>query len=256
MTDRELAEINERNIEAFSLLAGKNGEVCDEPTVKWAYTGTGAFNRVLTPRFTADEADARISELISSFGSRGVKISWVVGPSSTPDDVGTRLEGRGFRRREWACMGQESVDLPDSWEVPRGLQVVEIAEDSLFKPWSTVLCRGFGWQANDDFCEVFARLGYSKELPLRHFFGLYDGKPASACSVFEGDESRGVYLVAVDPEFRRLGLGLATTWYALNESRKLGDRLTVLQASDMGKGVYEKLGFTTHCIMGFYVPGS
>lgn len=256
MTNEELTRINERNIEAFSLLAGQNGEICNSAEAKWAYTGTRAFNRVLTPRFEAEDSDIRISNLLDSFDRRGVKTCWIVGPSSTPSDIGARLECRGFSRIEWTGMAQDSSELPSTLDLSSSLKVIEIQDDSLFQPWSKVLCRGFGWHPSihDDFRDVFARLGCSKGLPLRHFFGLYDGIPASACSIYEGDECRGVYLVAVDPDFRRLGLGLATTWYALNECRKNGDRLTVLQASPMGKGVYEKLNFTTHCTMGFYVP--
>lgn len=257
MTDRDLAEINERNIEEFSLLAGTYGEVFDGSDVKWAYTGTKAFNRILDPVFSENQVDSRISELLSFFGARGVNVNWVIGPSSTPGDIGERIRQRGFRRIEWAGMAQDSADLPDVCHVPTGLEVHEIADASDFKPWGRVLCRGFGWHASieADFHATFSRLGYSDNLPLKHYFGYFNGRPASACSIFEGKECRGVYLVAVDPDFRRLGIGIATTHLALSAARRTGDRLTVLQASPMGKGVYEKLGFTTHCTMGFYVPG-
>jgi predicted acetyltransferase len=50
-------------------------------------------------------------------------------------------------------------------------------------------------------------------------------------------------MVATLDRFRRRGLGMALTWTALEEGRRAGMATGVLQASEEGQPVYERLGF-------------
>ena len=53
----------------------------------------------------------------------------------------------------------------------------------------------------------------------------------------------GLSNVATRAEYRRQGIGMAMTFTALAEARRAGATLGVLQASNEGVGVYEKVGF-------------
>jgi ribosomal protein S18 acetylase RimI-like enzyme len=53
----------------------------------------------------------------------------------------------------------------------------------------------------------------------------------------------GVYNVATDPAYRRRGLGKLMTTVAMRHAVDLGYHVAVLGASDMGRGVYERLGY-------------
>ena len=48
------------------------------------------------------------------------------------------------------------------------------------------------------------------------------------------------------PEFRARGFAAAVTGHATNHLFELGAARVVLQASKLGYGVYERLGFTTY----------
>ena len=45
------------------------------------------------------------------------------------------------------------------------------------------------------------------------------------------------------PEARRQGIGMALTLAPLREAHAMGYRISVLHPSDMGRGVYRRLGF-------------
>jgi ribosomal protein S18 acetylase RimI-like enzyme len=75
----------------------------------------------------------------------------------------------------------------------------------------------------------------------------FDGDvPVSAACGFRTGDTGGIYSVATPPEFRGRGFGAAVTAAATNHLFDLGVERVVLQASESGYHVYERLGFTTY----------
>ena len=80
---------------------------------------------------------------------------------------------------------------------------------------------------------------------VRLFTGRLDGRPvATSIAIRSGDVS-GVYGVGTHESARRRGVGTAVTWAAVEAGRAWGCDTIVLQASDMGLPVYERMGFRT-----------
>ena len=61
--------------------------------------------------------------------------------------------------------------------------------------------------------------------------------------LFLGRGVAGVHMVVTADRFRRRGSGMAVTRAALDEGRRAGMTIGVLQASEQGRPVYERLGF-------------
>jgi len=77
---------------------------------------------------------------------------------------------------------------------------------------------------------------------VRAFIGRIDGEAAcTAMSVRDG-ATVGVYSVATLPAHRGRGYGTAITWHLMADADPGWD-LAVLQASEIGRPVYERMGF-------------
>lgn len=58
-------------------------------------------------------------------------------------------------------------------------------------------------------------------------------------------EIAGVTFVGTRDAYRKRGLGEAITWHAVREGAKAGCTVAALQASEMGRPIYERMGFRT-----------
>ena len=83
--------------------------------------------------------------------------------------------------------------------------------------------------------------------------GVADGKPVSSAAVMMVDGHRYVALVATDPGQQRRGFCDATMRRALeNAATAHGETPTVLHATDAGRPVYERMGYSsisTHTLL-------
>jgi GNAT superfamily N-acetyltransferase len=76
--------------------------------------------------------------------------------------------------------------------------------------------------------------------------GLKEGTPVSCAAVLMVDGHRYVALVATDPDHQRRGHAEAAMRGALDAAAaRHGDRPTVLHATEAGRPVYERMGYTT-----------
>lgn len=73
--------------------------------------------------------------------------------------------------------------------------------------------------------------------------GYLDGEPVASSAAVVTGEVGGVYNVGTPDAFRRRGYGERMTWAAVAESARRGCTTTTLQASAMGKPIYERMGY-------------
>lgn len=73
--------------------------------------------------------------------------------------------------------------------------------------------------------------------------GYVNDQPVSISLGFISDGVMGIYNIATMPEFRRKGYGRLMTIDLILRGTKAKVKGSTLQSSEMGKRVYEKLGF-------------
>jgi ribosomal protein S18 acetylase RimI-like enzyme len=130
--------------------------------------------------------------------------------------------------------------------VPSGLEIREVRSQEDLIAFFEVSRLSFGDEANLPELET-ARFSSSSTASFSGalYLGLVDGKPAATSLRSTTGSTAGIYFVGTIAEFRRRGFGEAMTWRAATDGRKEGCTMSCLEASEMGRSVYEKMGYKT-----------
>lgn len=75
------------------------------------------------------------------------------------------------------------------------------------------------------------------------YVGYHDGAPVACGALIVTDGLAGVQIIGCVPEARRKGYGEAMTWQAVRRGHELRCDIAGLQASEMGRPIYERMGF-------------
>jgi GNAT superfamily N-acetyltransferase len=201
-----------------------------------------------------DDADARIEAILESFRADGLPIVWWSGPSRRPHDLGARLLARGLTSPgDDPGMAADLHALNEDIATPAGLTIERVANDVALREWMLAL------QASDvppGRREPDLRLqrpeSYAADDDYRLYLARLDGAPVGTASAQIGAGVLGLYCVSVIQMARRQGVGAAVTLAALREARGQGYRYGVLGASEMGEGLYLRLGFEQCCLLQMY----
>ncbi len=233
-------------------------ELHQEPELLWTLTDipVSLFNCVVRPRLTADTVDAAIEASRARAESRGVPLSWWLGPAPTPDHLETRLEDAGFEKiDELIGMAADLQQLAPPPTFPAGLTVEEITDGEQFRRWCFLLgmVYEFGRQALTAWRRCYEAVGYGPGAPWRHFIALLDGAPVATASLFLGAGVASIANVGTAAELRGRGLGRIISAHPLALARDEGYRIGTLWASQTGASMYRRLGFRPYCLGPIYL---
>jgi GNAT superfamily N-acetyltransferase len=78
---------------------------------------------------------------------------------------------------------------------------------------------------------------------VRSYVARLDGEPAACVGVMGHNGDAGIWAVATLPEARGRGLSTALMHQALHDAAQRGCETTTLQATKLGRPVYERLGY-------------
>ncbi|HEX2646232.1 MAG TPA: GNAT family N-acetyltransferase [Candidatus Dormibacteraeota bacterium] len=233
-------------------------EVFDRDGVRFCYSGLRwrVLNGAVLARLQVGDAEPRIQDVLAWFHARSVPWRWIVGPRSSPDDLGQRLVGAGMRAAsDHPGMVLRLDRMRDEPPDLRGLDVHEVLDRDDFDGWADVQRDTWGLTAESDeaWRTAHLQLGFGRKLPLRNYVALLDGKPVGGAAVFFAEGVAGIYNVAVLPEARGKGIGREVTLAALRDARELGFSLSTLGSSDLGLPVYLRIGYEEVCRIRVYV---
>jgi GNAT superfamily N-acetyltransferase len=117
--------------------------------------------------------------------------------------------------------------------------------------------QGVRVQRTDDLAALAQPLGAGYGFPARFLVGALpglldrteawlahvDGAPAAGLLIVTCEGDAGVFMVATAPELRGRGAASAALHHALLHAREQGCSTSTLQASDMGRTLYARLGY-------------
>jgi GNAT superfamily N-acetyltransferase len=249
--DAVLAAAVERNaLELWRILCAHipGAEFHEDARGAWFVTGIRAgvwYNQILRANLDPEATGAQINRALAPFRERGLEMLWTVGSSSSPPELGVRLEAHGLpQTSEMPGMAVDLAALPSPVAVP-GLRIERVADARALDRWCEAYIAGFEMEAaaGRSLADVYARIRLADNAPVRHYVGWLDGRAVASSSVVFAAGVAGVFHVGTLPQARRRGIGGAMTLAPLLEARDLGYEVGVLFASTMGEPVYRRLGF-------------
>lgn len=246
-----LAEANEANWrEGWRAMFERwdRGEVHSDSTMTWYRSDVAhpLMNGVLNCRFAPEEAADEVTRMIDRFRERNLDFWWWTYPTSAPADLGALLEGRGLvREADLPGMGVDLAILPAEVALPDGVTVERVTTPEGIAQWAEAYETGFPMAklAVDAHVEIFTQVGLDSQDGWRHYVGLDRGRPVGSSSLYLGAGVAGLYYVSTVPAARGRGIGKAMVLTPLLEARAMGYRAGILQATEMGRPIYRKLGF-------------
>jgi len=222
------------------------------PDIVWFYTGVPVplFNGVLFVQSNAHAVKAIVDRLHAKIAAQGAPALWWIGPQSQPTQLGSVLEQYGLHPAgEVPGMAIELAALGNERTFPSGLTIQKVTTTEMQAAWARTAAVGSGFSesAADALVQLETMLSEPEYASQPRYLGLWDGMPVATSALALDYGVAGIYAVATLPAVRGQGIGRAMTVAPLLEARALGYRVGILQASDMGYPLYQKLGFKDVC---------
>lgn len=243
MSDIELAARADANyFHSWRVLAGNavRGEVMEREGLLLVSSALPVawLNLALVMRQLADPG-AAIAEAAAFFDER--KLPFIVRVREGVDTAAERAcEAHGL---PFSDIVPGLVQAPIA-EPPAPLARLEIrtaANDADMRDHRRVMSASFGFPI-----EITDRLLRTQLIDVSGcecYVGYVDGRPVASSALMSSDGVAGVYNVGCVPDARKQGLGEAMTWHAIGRGRELGCDIASLQASEMGRPIYDRMGF-------------
>lgn len=254
---RTMALAVDANMVALTEFEGRfpPNELLDEPELLRIVSGVrdASRNTVLKTRFSSGDVDRKIENVLGYFRSRGLPMTWIVGPTTQPESLGSSLLAHGLTHsRDEIGMTVELRNLGRN-SGPPGLAIERVRDDGTFGDFARVHATVFDLPLSEAY-SIFQSVraeGFNDASPRRLYVGYVGGVPVTASMMFLAKETSGIYAVATLPTMRRRGLGTAMTLRPLLEAKALGCRTGILAASPMALSLYRHLRFHECCSVSF-----
>lgn len=162
-----------------------------------------------------------------------------------PGDGQSRIEEclfeAGFVRNAAALPGMALAPIRPAPARPPALSI-ERVDDRLREAFIRTAAIGFGFPPEAG--AVIFSPAFLDRPEMQAFAGCVDGEVVATSMSFRTGDIAGIYWVATLPEWRSRGFGEAITWAAVDAGARAGCSIASLQASEMGRPVYARMGFS------------
>jgi ribosomal protein S18 acetylase RimI-like enzyme len=205
------------------------------------------FNTVILTGQDPASIDAAYDRAASCIAEQGRPVLWRLSPTAISDEVRDQLERHGLQPQGRApAMLMDLSQLPPPPRID-GLKIETVEGRSGRYNWAWLTSDAFelGQEVRAAMSQCEAAIPESEFASQPRYTGFLDGKAVAVSSLVMAANLAGIYAVATLSEARNRGIGTAMTLHAMEEGQKSGAKSAVLQATDVGRPVYEKIGFST-----------
>jgi len=157
---------------------------------------------------------------------------------------GTAIALEGFTQKSFQT--GMSLQLNKSFTSSNSLTFKRVYNTSEAKLWAEVYPKCFGYVISE---EILTHTMDEIEYNL-----FYCNDKLVGTAIYHPDESvAGIHGVGIVPEMRRRGFAEEIMYMLLNRAIASGIPYATLQASELGKGIYKRLGFSEDFIIKNYI---
>jgi GNAT superfamily N-acetyltransferase len=140
-------------------------------------------------------------------------------------------------------MAAHPLPAPGSVPVPGGHEIRRVTDLPGLRDHMTAGAAGFGMPI--EWFETIMGEGTLADPASAVYVGYTDGTPVTAGFGYRTGATIGVYNIATVEAARRRGYAAAMTMRIVDDGAAAGCDAAILQSSDMGYPIYERLGFRT-----------
>ena len=242
MNDGDLAAAVDANYwKSFKLLARAcGGEVLERESMLAVSTGLPvAMLNIAFVEAPLGDAQGTLKEAMSFYDEQ--RLPFVVRIREGVDAQSEKASAALGMPYSDTVPGMALYPLPASPEAVQSLDIERVRDSTRLADYQRVAAEGFGMPL--EWAERLMGPAFLEVEGFESYLGTMDGEPVAVSSVFVDGEVAGVYNVATLDSHRRRGIGEAMTWRSVTRGREAGCTVATLQASQMGKPVYERMGF-------------
>jgi len=249
LEDKKLFKSFDNNQALFWTTFGNHpaGRLNFSQNCAWSIAGIPFFvyNSVSRCSLPEKEFGIMLDDFMEQVSELRLPAMWLIGPESKPDNIKEILIERGWSPPSSSPgMAADISEVKYESKIPDfNIQKIKIPQQQ--KLWSKVMNLGFEVdpEATELAVKIEPKISCQQYKIQQRYLGYLNGKPVATGLLQPESGVAGIYCIATLPEFRRQGIGRAMTLQVMAEGKKLGYKIAVLSASEMGRSVYEKLGF-------------
>jgi len=224
---------------------GRGGELFETPHYYLGYAPHGTlFHNMVMVRGRVD-LDAVFDDVRRFYGGRGAPYSvWL--RAHADQDTETALRARGFELFT-SMPGMALLADPGTQCAPPDLIIRPVVDDAGRADYAGVSAAAYAtYGAPAEHTEdVFAFVDSVCAPHIQAFLGYRGERAVAGAIVYVSHGVAGIGWVGTLPDERGHGFAEAVTWAAIREGFRRGATVASLQASPMGRPIYERMGFIT-----------
>jgi len=154
------------------------------------------------------------------------------------------LENQGFKIK-FSQIGM-SLKPQETFEIDNELKLIRVTTLEEAKLWSKLFSKSFGYTISFKTLETTLH-------EIEYYIVIFKNTPVGTAILYKTASILGVHSVGIIPEMRKKGYAEQVMKFIINMAVESTIEYITLQASDMGKHLYLKLGFKEQFIIKNYV---
>ena len=201
-------------------------------------------NGVICDEIDLENLEDLVGDAFTFFNEKQLPWCWLTGSVSTQKQFYTHMQSKGFKLKIEPGMGLELEKLEKRENTDKKVSIIRgNSLEHVDLAWKVSLSAyGFPREASEPYWKK------SLKSDDRSFFiAMVDDNPVGISEAFYHLGVLGIYFVGVNEDVRGKGIGTAVTLAPLFEAKELGYKWAILHSTQMGLGVYKRIGFETFC---------